>query len=335
MKTQEIKCKALELGYSACGIIPSSAFDEYSRYLDERVKTFPESKELYGPLYALANPHDNGKSVIVCIRRYNRYKVPTGMNGIIGKVYLFDGRLSHSREYKAKAEFETYLGTLGMSVLQKELPARWAAAKAGLGKFGHNNFIYSPEHGSYIWIDTWTVNMELDYDDMPEDVCLSVCNEKCHKCIEACPTNALSNKFSMDRRKCITHISCFSKDIPKEDIRTKLGLWMYGCDACQDACPLNKDKFKETEEFPLLREFEEYLKPENILKMDEETYINIINPRFWYTGKDGLWLWKCNALRNMINSGLSEYHELIKQCCNDADERIKEIARWGCVKLNI
>jgi epoxyqueuosine reductase len=74
-----------------------------------------------------------------------------------------------------------------MNILQKELPARWAAAKAGLGKFGHNNFIYSPEHGSYIWIDTWTVNKELDYDDMPEDACLSVCNEECHKCVKACP----------------------------------------------------------------------------------------------------------------------------------------------------
>jgi epoxyqueuosine reductase len=84
----------------------------------------------------------------------------------------------------------------------------------------------------------------------------------------------------MDRGKCITNISCFSKDVPKEDIRSKLGLWLYGCDACQDACPLNKDKFNETEEFPLLPEFEEYLKPENILKMDEETYINILNPRF-------------------------------------------------------
>jgi len=335
VKTQKIKHKALELGYIACGIIPSSVFEEYSRYLDERVNTFPESKELYEPLYALARLSDNVKSVIVCLRRYNRYKVPAGLSGIIGKIYLFDGRLSYSREYRAKMEFETYLGTLGMNILPKELPARWAAAKAGLGKFGHNNFIYSQDHGSYIWIDTWTVNKELDYDNMPEDASLFVCNEKCHKCVKACPTNALSNTFSMDRGKCITQISCFSKDIPKEDIRSKLGLWMYGCDVCQDACPLNKDKFKETEEFPLLQEFEEYLKPENILKMDEETYMNILNPRFWYIGKDGFWLWKCNALRNMINSGLNEYHQLIKQCCNDTDNRIKEIAEWGCDKLNI
>jgi epoxyqueuosine reductase len=335
MKTQKIKSKALELGYIACGIIPSSVFEEYSRCLDERVKTFPESKELYEPLYALARPHDEGKSVIVCIRRYSKYKVPAGLIGIIGKVYMFDGRVPFSREYRAKLEFEAYLGTLGMKVLQKELPVRWAAAKAGLGKFGHNNFIYHQEHGSYIWIDTWTVNKELDYDDMPEDAGLSCCNENCHKCVKACPTNALSNKFSMNRGKCVTNVVGFSQDVPKEDIRSKLGLWIYGCDACQDACPLNKDKLNGTEEFPLLKEYEEYLKPENILKMDEETYLNVINPRFWYGGKDGLWLWKCNALRFMINSELSDYHQLIKQSCNDTDSRVKEMARWGCDKLNL
>ncbi|WP_461255101.1 hypothetical protein [Treponema sp. R80B11-R83G3] len=100
MKTQEIKNKALELGYVACGIIPSSVFEEYSQYLDERIKTFPESKQLYEPLYALAKPPDNGKSVIVCIRRYNKYKVPAGLNGIIGKLYMFDGRVPYSREYR-------------------------------------------------------------------------------------------------------------------------------------------------------------------------------------------------------------------------------------------
>jgi epoxyqueuosine reductase len=325
----------LELGFTACGIIPSAVFEEYIYYLDERVKSFPESKELYRQLYSFAQPPENSKSIIVCIRRYNNYKIPPGLNGIIGKLYLFDQRLSYSREFRAKMEFETYLGTLGINILQGNLPARWAAAKAGLGKFGHNNFIYTSEHGSYIWIDTWAVDKELDYDTISEDILLPTCNDKCHRCIKACPTQALSNEFSMDRGKCIMQIECYSKDAPKENIGEQLGSWIYGCDVCQDACPLNKNKFKETEEFPLLLEFEAYLKPENILKMDEDTYNNIIFPRFWYSGKEGLWLWKCNALRSIINSESTMYHQLIKQCCNDTDERIREIANWGCEKLNL
>ena len=66
--TEKIKYKARELGYTACGIIPSTVFEEYSRYLSERVAAFPESKKLYEPLYAHAQPPVNGKSIIVCIQ---------------------------------------------------------------------------------------------------------------------------------------------------------------------------------------------------------------------------------------------------------------------------
>ena len=328
MGAQEIKRKALQLGYTACGVIPSVAFDEYSQHLEERVKAFPASRELYKPLYDLIRPPENSRSIIVCTRRYNRYKIPDGLDGLIGKLYLFDSRISYAHEYRAKIEFEIYLKTRGMNISQGNMPVRWAAAKAGLGKFGRNNFIYSPEHGSYIWIDAWAVDMELEYDVAPENTLVSACNEKCHMCVKACPTKALSNGLSMDRGKCIAHISFYSTDIPKEDIRSQLGSWIYGCDACQDVCPLNKDKFMETEEFPLLSEFEEYLRPEDILNMNEDIYANVIYPRFWYAGKDGLWLWKCNALRSMINSGQDIYHHLIKQCCNNTDKRLSIIAKW-------
>jgi epoxyqueuosine reductase len=82
----------------------------------------------------------------------------------------------------------------------------------------------------------------------------------------------------------------------------------------------------ESVDYPLLSEYEELMKPESILNMDEDTYKNVLNPRFWYAGEDCLWLWKCNALRSMINSGDSMYHNIIKQNCDNADERIREIA---------
>jgi len=335
MTAQKIKRKAEQLGYSGCGIIPSIEFSEYKQYLDERVELFPESKSLYEKLYDHVQPPEKGKSIIVCISGYNNYKVAKYLNGVIGKLYQFDPRLSCSHEYRAKAEFETYLETFGIHLLKGTVPARWAAAKAGLGKFGRNNFIYTREHGSYIWIDTWIVDKELAYDAMPENTLMSACNENCRKCIKSCPTKALSGSFSMDRGACVVQLALLTKDIPEEDLMAQMGLWMYGCDACQDACPLNKNKLNETEDFPLLSEFEEYLQFERILEMDEDTYANVIYPRFWYTGKDGLWQWKCNALRCMINSGDKKYHHYIKQCCSHADARLRKIAEWGCKRLNI
>ena len=335
MLTTVIKHKALQLGYLACGIIPADIFREYTRSLDERVKSFPESRELYEPLYDLACQPEEAKSIIVCTQRYNRCKVPDSLSGLIGKVYLFDGRVSYSDEYRTEAEFEMFLKILGINILKCDIPVRLAAAKAGLGKFGRNNFIYDEEHGSYVWIDAWVTDKELDYDAVREITLLPACNEDCKKCIKSCPTKALRGSLSMDRCKCITHLQFNKKDSLDENTGSQMGLWLYGCDACQDVCPLNKDKFTESEEFPLLEEFEEYLRLEHILEMDEDTYINIIYPRFWYAGKDGLWLWKRNVLRIMINSGEKMYHSMIKKCCSHADSRIRETAQRGCNKLGI
>ena len=139
----------------------------------------------------------------------------------------------------------------------------------------------------------------------------------------------------MDRGKCVTQLAYAAKDVPEEKIREQMGSWLYGCDACQDVCPYNKDKFKEEEEIPQLSQLEEYLKPENILMMDDDAYIKNIYPRFCYAGKDGLWLWKCNALRAMINSGEKKYHYFIKKFYDHTDARISKVAQWGCSVLDL
>jgi epoxyqueuosine reductase len=335
MSTQNIKHKALQLGYMGCGVIPADAFDEFTLYLDKRIKSFPDSKALYEPFADMSTIPVGGKSIIVCTRRFNQYKTPDSLNGRIGRIYQVDGRLHYSQENRAVNEFETYLKTLGIDILESKISARWAAARAGLGKFGRNNFIYSAEHGSSIWIDAWVVDKELEYDTVQTDTDLPECSESCHKCVKACPTKALSDGFSMDVSKCVARLSFDTRAVSDENLWSQMGSWLYGCDDCQDVCPCNKDKFTETGEFPLLSEFVEHLQLENLLEMDEATYVNIVNPRFWYAGKDGLWLWKHNALRCMVNSGDAKYHQLIKKYRDNGDERLKAVAEWGCKKLGI
>jgi len=335
MLSQEIKSKALELGYTACGIIPSAEFKEFTGYVDERVKAFPKSKELYKRMYGIAKPPAGSKSIIVCIWGFNNYKIPENLEGVVGKFYLLNNTDPLQENGEVYDRFESYLKTLGMNILEGYIPDRLAAAKAGVGKFGRNNFIFTSEHGSINWVDTWSVDIELDYDPEPEDVYLSACNDKCLKCVEACPTKALSGGFMMDRGKCVAHISYRSEDLPPENIRAQLGSWLYGCDACQDACPVNKNKFAGAKEYPGLSEFGKYLDLERIMEMDQDTFTEIILPRLNYLGKDGIWLLKCNALRSMINSGQEKYHKTIIKYRNDPDARISGMAGWGCARLGI
>lgn len=333
--TSEIKRKALEVGYLACGIIPVNIFGDYKKALDKRVESFPKSKPLYEKLCNFVNQPEDAKSIIVCTQRYNNYKPRESLGGLYGKYYMLDGRMTYAQEHRAMEEFEAYLKTLSLNILKYTIPDRMAAAKAGIGKFGRNNFIYDKQHGSYISIHEWVVDKELEYDPIAEDIYLSACNDNCEKCIEACPTKALDGKFSMNMGRCITRLNTVAGDIPDDETKEQMGTWLYGCDACQDACPCNKDKFTSQDEFPLLDEHEVFLQPETILTMDEETFKNVVHPRFWYIGEDNLWFWKCNALRSLINAGDEKHHSLIKQFCNDEDERIRAIARWGCKKLAI
>lgn len=334
--SEKIKQRAYELGYDMCGIIKAEEFTEYTQYLKLRVEKFPKSEELYKKLYDLSDPQKKaewGKSVVVVVRRYNKYRIPKSLQKYYGKVYLFDGRLEHTREYKGKVLFEEYLKQLGMKTSQDGVTARWAAAKAGLGIFRKNNFIYT-KFGSWVWIDTFIVDYEMKYDN-PIVNEIQPCPENCRRCIDACPTKALSGEYSMDRGLCIAQLSFYSSELPSENIRESMGTWLYGCDICQEVCPMNKNKWDENEDFPELDKVIDLCESEKILEMDEETFRSIIYPRFWYISKDKLWLWKSSALRAMANSGEDKYFDLILSHCNDNDDRIKETAQWARKKLGL
>ena len=94
-----------------------------------------------------------------------------------------------------------------------------------MGKFGRNNFVYDLEHGSYIWIEIWVVDAVLEYDPLSENIYLSECSKNCKKCIEACPTNALSDEFTINRSKCIEHLALQRKTMPSEIELKQMGLF--------------------------------------------------------------------------------------------------------------
>jgi epoxyqueuosine reductase len=333
--TADIKGKAYALGYDLCGVIPASSLKEYSIYLDKRIERFPKSRHLYEKLYDLGSPEKKekwAKSIVVCVRRYNKYKIPPEIDKYFGKVYLFDGRTTYSEEHKSTVLFEEYLRNLGVAFFKDSTAARWAAVKAGLGQFGKNNFLYTP-YGSWVWVDTWTLNVELEYD--APVTATQACPEKCSKCIDACPTRALSEPFAMDRGICVAQLSFYSSGLPSDHLRDQMGTWLYGCDVCQDVCPKNKHTWVEEREFPELDSIVHLLSLEKIAEMDENTFLERIQPRFWYIRKESIWLWKCNAIRAMANSHDAKYHTYIRRACREGEENVRSMASWACKKLGI
>jgi epoxyqueuosine reductase len=336
MKSLEdaIKAKAKEVGYEACGIIEAAFFEEFLSQLETRSALFPHSAPFYDRLRDLVSPKVAipwAQSIVVCLRRYNKYQIPDGLERFVGKSFLFDGRLSYSKEYAGNVAFEQFLQELGFRTAQQAVPERWAAVKAGLGKFRNNNFLYTKQ-GSWNWIDTWVIDKQLEYESPVENPRFS-CPESCNQCVKACPSAALSAPLTMDATRCVAYMSYAPGSFPAENLRDKMGTWIYGCDVCQNACPANANTWQREDAFPDPSPLENIITLENIFSMDEETYQTKLQPRFWYISKDDLWQWKCNVIRAMANDDSIKYTNYFTRALGDSNENVREMAQWALNKV--
>lgn len=328
-----IKNKAKELGFSFCGVSDASPFEEFIENVEKRINHFPQSQGFYEKLIQYGYPEKSAewaKSIIVCISRYGKFRIPSRLRNLVGKYYLVDGRLPYSVEYAACQQFETWLQGMGLRTCKDAVTARWSAVRAGIGQFGKNNFIFT-SHGSWITIHTWIVDQEMEYDHPSLSI---VCPEGCTRCIDVCPTQALEGPLMMNYGDCIARLTYRVSSLPPSGLRAKMRTWLYGCDLCQDVCPLNKNRWEEEGEFPGLDEFSKILTLKNLSEMDDDSFIQTIYPKLWYIEKDKLWLWRCNILRAMANSKNKDYIQYIQPALKHSNSNIREMAAWAYERLS-
>ena len=115
-------------------------------------------------------------------------------------------------------------------ILERDL-----ARRAGLGWFGKNTNLINPAKGSFFFLGALLVELELPASAPFEaDRCGS-----CTRCIEACPTQAITAPRELDATRCISYLTIEAKgEIPSE-FHAAVGELVYGCDICQDVCPWN------------------------------------------------------------------------------------------------
>jgi epoxyqueuosine reductase len=116
------------------------------------------------------------------------------------------------------------------------LERAWAR-ESGLGWTGKNGNLITKKNGSFYFIASLIVDLELEYDDpFAKDYCGS-----CRKCIDACPTEAILPDRTVDGSRCISYFTIELKDalIPAE-MQGRYKDWIFGCDICQDVCPWNR-----------------------------------------------------------------------------------------------
>jgi epoxyqueuosine reductase len=113
---------------------------------------------------------------------------------------------------------------------------RAVAARAGIGFFGKNTNLLQPRSGSWFFLSEILLDLELPADDHR----IKVSCGSCHRCIDACPTNAFVAPYQLDSRRCISYLTIENKGAIPRDLRAGIGEWIFGCDVCQDVCPFNR-----------------------------------------------------------------------------------------------
>ena len=250
--TQLIKSLAQQYGFDYCGIAKAVALDDDARRLESWLK-----QGLHGQMQYMENHFDmridpdklvpGAKSVITLLKNYypektlsNQYKISKYAYGTDYHTVIrasLKNMLSHLQE-----KIGSFTGR-GFVDSAPVLERSWAQ-KSGLGWIGKNGNLITKGAGSFFFIATLITDLELMYDDpFAKDFCGS-----CRKCIDACPTEAISEGKVVNGNKCISYFTIELKEeiIPAE-MKGKFDDWLFGCDTCQDVCPWNRFSQPHTE----------------------------------------------------------------------------------------
>lgn len=250
--TQLVKAAAAEHGFDYCGIAKAQPLDEDARRLESWLQ-----QGLHGKMAYMENYFDlrvdptrlvpGAKSVVTVLKNYYPAHEMAGDAKISKYAYGTDYHTVIKAALKnMMAGLQEQIGQFAGRGFVDSAPVleRSWAQRSGAGWIGKNGNLITKGGGSFFFIATLITDLELEYDDpFAKDFCGS-----CRKCIDACPTEAISEGRVVNGSKCISYFTIELKDkIIPEEMKGRFDNWMFGCDTCQDVCPWNRFSKPTTE----------------------------------------------------------------------------------------
>jgi len=256
-----IKAEAVRLGFDACGLarvtpVDTSTADAFNRWIAEGHHGDMDYMNRYGDARFHPESVLPGCCTIVSLALSYRPQttIPVDQPQIAYYAYGRDyhdvmkqkirelaERISGSSLYEALRASERQRGaTSRVAVDTAPILERYWAVKAGLGWIGRNHNLIIPHKGSFVVLGELLLTAEVDIYDSP---ITNHCGT-CHRCIDACPTCALTDE-GIDARRCLSYLTIehrgpFSPEQADLVRNQPAPRYIYGCDRCQLACPHNR-----------------------------------------------------------------------------------------------
>ena len=298
--------------------------DGYSWYNEERVKKMNRPSELLEDaqsIISLACSYlgDSADSSDTLNGRIARYSWGDDYHRVLKKrIADFCADLSELVDIELK---------LRIFVDDGPMNDRAAARRSGVGWVGKNTNILTPSHGSWVLLGQVITNLPL-----PSDLPLKKSCGNCVRCIDDCPTGAIVAPYVIDNKRCISYLTIELKGVIPRDLRPLMGDWIFGCDICQDVCPVNLKALPgHLEEFKQRNGFST---PElvPILEMDQVTFSDRYkNSPIKRTKLVGLQRNACVALGN--NGDEKAILPLSKALCASEESVVRLHAAWAIGRI--
>ncbi len=246
VRARAVKQIARAAGFDVVGIAAATPFEDARRFLQDRIATGVFSgltwftAERAGVAADPSNLLPGVRSIVAVAICYRTIEPEAGGDdqprGRIARYAwardyhaLFTSRMAEvvgaMQERYGGGECRTLVDTA-------RIVDRAAAQRAGTGWYGKNTNIINPTLGSWILLGEILTSLDLEPDQPLRKHCGT-----CRRCLDACPTGAITGPYELDNNRCISYLTIeHHGPIPRE-MRPLIGDWIFGCDICQEVCP--------------------------------------------------------------------------------------------------
>jgi epoxyqueuosine reductase len=330
LRADAVKDAARGAGFALAGLAPAEALDPapLRRWLDaghaagmtwmgERLDERLDPRNvLPGALtvVALAIPYARPPEERSAVARYAR-----------GRDYHYAHRDRMKTLRKRLLRLDPALETYACVDTGVAMEKVWAE-RAGVGFIGKNGCLITERHGSWVTLSVMFLDRAVDRYDQPA---AQRCGG-CTRCLTACPTDAFPSPGVVDARRCLSYQSIENHGLIPLGLRPRLRGHLFGCDVCQEVCPLNRGDLPPGDPRFAPRPLG-LMPPEQVAALDEARFLELSAGMALARAQyDGL---RRNAVLALGRADAGRHRPLLERLAADPSPLVSEAAAWVLAQL--